>query len=403
MSQRTIMHIDLDAFFVSVEQVLNPNLKGKPVVVGGKADQRGVVATASYEARVYGLHSGMPLITASRLCPQAIFVEGNYLKYREVSKKFMAILSGFSPFIEPGGLDEAFLDVTGFESLHGSIFQMATSIKNRITKELGLNASIGIAACKIVAKVASDESKPDGLLEIPPGQEASFFEPMPIRKLPGIGPKTETVLKKMGISTLGELACAPEEVLKSRFGVYGKMLHCHARGEDTRSVSARGEAGSISREVTFSKDTNDKALMSAELRYLSEKVGADLRNHRIQAKCITIKLRYSDFTTITRSLTLARGTDSDQIIFENGDNLMRKELGSGRRAIRLIGICASGLNEPGNQLALLDSSGQRLEILNRVVDRIRLKYGFSSIQTGRTLWLKDMFQGNKPGSDNKRK
>ena len=403
MSQRTIMHIDLDAFFVSVEQVLNPNLKGKPVVVGGKADQRGVVATASYEARVFGLHSGMPLVTAARLCPQAIFIGGSYSKYREASKKFMAILSDFSPFIEPGGLDEAFLDVTGFESLHDSIFQMASTIKNRITKELGLVASVGIASCKIVAKVASDESKPDGLLEIPFGQEAAFLEPMPIRKLPGIGPKTEITLKSMGISTLGKLASTPEEVLKSRFGVYGAMLQRHARGLDKRTVSERGEAGSISREVTFSRDTKNKTFLSAELRYLCEKVGADLRDDRMRAKCVTLKLRYSDFTTVTRSRTLAQATDADQVIFENGDDLMRKTLSADRRSVRLIGIGVSGLNEPGYQLTLMDDSRQRMELLNRAVDRIRNKYGFASIQTGRTLWLKDMFRDNNNTSNNKGK
>ena len=179
MAQRTIMHIDLDAFFVSVEQVLNPELKGKPVVVGGKPDQRGVVATASYEARAFGLHSGMPLVTAVRLCPQAIFIEGSFPKYREASEKFMAILADFSPFIEPMGLDEAYLDVTGFESLHGSIRQMALEIKKRVREEPGLIASIGIATCKVVAKVASAASKPDGLIEVPAGEEAAFLAPLP--------------------------------------------------------------------------------------------------------------------------------------------------------------------------------------------------------------------------------
>ena len=187
MAQRTVMHIDLDAFFVSVEQVLNPELKGKPVVVGGKPDQRGVVATASYEARAFGLHSGMPLVTAVRLCPQAIFIEGSFPKYREASEKFMTILADFSPFLEPMGLDEAFLDATGFESLHGSVHQMALEIKKRVRAELGLIASIGIATCKVVAKVASDESKPDGLIEVPPGEESAFLAPLAIGKLPGVG------------------------------------------------------------------------------------------------------------------------------------------------------------------------------------------------------------------------
>jgi DNA polymerase IV len=203
MSQRTIIHIDLDAFFVLVEQASDLKLRGKPVVVGGKPGSRGVVATASHEARAFGLHSAMPISTAVRLCPQAIFIEGNYHHYAEVSKNFMAILADFSPFLEPMGLDEAYMDVTGFESLYGTIRQMAVKIKQRVNDELGIVASIDIATCKVVAKVASDESKPDGLIEVPPGREAAFLAPLAIRKLPGIGKKTEQILIGFGIRTIG--------------------------------------------------------------------------------------------------------------------------------------------------------------------------------------------------------
>jgi DNA polymerase-4 len=200
---RRIMHIDLDAFFVSVEQVANPELRGRPVVVGGRPQGRGVVAAASYEARAFGLHSGMPLVTASRLCPQAIFIQGSFPKYRDASRKFMAILADFSPFIEPMGLDEAYLDATGFESIHGSAHEMAAKMKQRVKAELGLNASIGIANSKVVAKVASEEAKPDGLLEVDEGKESSFLAPLPIARLPGVGPKTERKLKRLGITTIG--------------------------------------------------------------------------------------------------------------------------------------------------------------------------------------------------------
>jgi DNA polymerase-4 len=391
MTQRTVMHIDLDAFFVSVEQVLKPELKGKPVVVGGKPDQRGVVATASYEARAFGLHSGMPLVTAVRLCPQAIFIEGSFPKYREASGKFMAILADFSPFLEPMGLDEAYLDATGFESLHGSICQMAVEIKHRVREELGLIASIGIATCKVVAKVASDESKPDGLIEVPAGEEASFLAPLAIDKLPGVGKKTEQVLKGLGISTIGKLARMPPESLKSRFGVFGVMLHRYANGLDERAISPRGDASSISRETTFARDIGDRIFLSGKLRDLAERVGADLRQKGKQARCITVKLRYPDFTTITRSLTLPQAIDADQTIFQTGDDLMRKALTADRRAVRLIGIEVSNLVEPGKQLSMMKDTEQRQEKLNRAVDHIRAKYGFSAIQTGRTLWLKDIF------------
>ena len=202
---RRIMHIDLDAFFVSVEQALNPELQGKPVVVGGKPDRRGVVASASYEARAFGLHAGMPLTTATRLCPQAIFIEGSFSKYRNASQRFMAILADFSPFLEPVSLDEAYLDVTGFESIYGSIYQMAVAIKQRIKNELRLCASVGIAGGKVVAKVAAELSKPDGLLEVATGKERSFLAPLAIAKLPGIGKKTERILNGLGINTIGQI------------------------------------------------------------------------------------------------------------------------------------------------------------------------------------------------------
>ena len=390
MSQRTIMHIDLDAFFVSVEQVSNPELKGKPVVVGGKPGSRGVVATASYEARAFGLHSAMPLSTAARLCPQVIFIEGNYHLYGEVSKKFMAILSDFSPFLEPMGLDEAFMDVTGFESLHGTIHQMALKIKQRIKDELGIIASIGIATCKVVAKVASDESKPDGLIEIPPGGEAAFLAPLGIRKLPGVGKKTEQVLTGLGITTIGQLARVPPSAMKSRFGVYGGWLHRHANGIDDSPVTPLAEAKSISRETTFEKDTRDFVFLSATMRYLAERVGADLRGLGKRAKCVSIKVRYSDFTTITRQRTLPQLTDVDQTIFKTGNYLLQTAMTADRQAIRLIGIGVSRLSEPGNQLSLMNSTEQRLEKLNRVVDRIRDKYGFTAIQTGSAMQLKNL-------------
>ena len=391
-----IMHIDLDAFFVSVEQVLNPELKGKPVVVGGKPDRRGVVAAASYEARTFGLHSGMPLITASRLCPQAVFIEGNFSRYRDVSKKFMTILADFSPYLEPMGLDEAYLDVTGFESIHGSINKMAAAIKKQIKDELGICASIGIAACKIVAKVASDVSKPDGLVEVPAGEEGSFLAPLPVAQLPGIGKKTQQVLAKLGVGTIGQLAALPSDVLESHFGTYGVVIHEHANGIDNRKVEHPGEAMSISRETTFGTDTGDRQLLLATLRYLSEKVGGALRRQGKRARCVNIKLRYADFTTITRQQTLDQSSDSDQTVFDAGRKLMNKELSSGKQAVRLIGIGVSSLVRE-KQLGMLDTSDMRLEKLNKAIDRIREKYGFTAIQTGRTLLLKDIFPPNKGG------
>ncbi|MDP7286335.1 MAG: DNA polymerase IV [Dehalococcoidales bacterium] len=394
---RRIMHIDLDAFFVSVEQVLNPDLQGKPVVVGGKPDRRGVVAAASYEARAFGLHSAMPLTTASRLCPQAIFIEGNFARYRNASQKFMAILADFSPYLEPLGMDEAYLDATGFESIHGSIRQMAVKIRKRVRNELGLCASIGIADSKAVAKIASDRSKPDGLLEVPPRKEHSFLSPLPVIKLPGIGQKSERILNGLGVSTIGQLAGLPLETLKSHFGTAGELLHDHARGIDHRKVEPPSEAKSISRETTFDQNTRDASLLAATLRYLGERVGSDLRRKSKLTKCVTLKIRYTDFTTITRQQTLGRPSDTDQAIFDHGLKLLKKELSQEEQAVRLIGIKVSSLAEIGRQLDMLDPSACRQEKLNTTIDRIRKKYGFTSIQTGRTLRLKNLFPPDNNG------
>ncbi|MBA7473243.1 DNA polymerase IV [subsurface metagenome] len=387
---RRIMHIDLDAFFVSVEQVENPQLKGKPVVVGGRPDRRGVVAAASYEARAFGLHAGMPLATASRLCPQAIFIVGNFAKYRDASQRFMAILADFSPYIEPMGLDEAYLDVTGFESIHGSTHQMAQAMKQRIKDELGLCASVGIASCKVVAKVASELSKPDGLIEVAGGEERSFLTPLPTAKLPGIGKKAEQALKGLGIVTIGKLSTTPLNILKSHFGVSGEILYRLANGIDDRKVEPSGAAKSISRETTFATDIQHRPQLEATLRYLSERVGGELRQQDKQARCVTLKLRYSDFTTITRRHTLGQTADSDQIIFDTGLKLLKSALVREKRSVRLIGIGVSGLTE-ARQLDMLDSSAHRREQLNKAIDRIRQKYGFTAIQTGRTLLLRDIF------------
>jgi len=394
---RRIMHIDLDAFFVSVEQAQNPDLKSKPVVVGGKPDRRGVVASASYEARRFGLHAGMPLATASRLCPQAIFIEGNFHKYRDASQKFMATLADFSPYLEPLGLDEAYLDATGFESIHSTIRQMAMAIKQRIKDELSICASIGIASGKVVAKIASELSKPDGLLEVPAEKERSFLKPLPVAKLPGIGKKSERILKGLGINTIGQLAALPLSVLKSHFGAASELMHNHANGIDDREVEPPGEAKSISRETTFGKDTRDSSFLKATLRYLSERVGSDLRQKGKLARCVTLKLRYADFTTITRQHTLSQASDTDQTIFDTGSKLLRKELSKEKQAVRLIGIGVSNLVEAGRQLEMLDASTQRLERLNSAIDRIRKKYGFTAIQTGRTLLLKDIFPESDDG------
>ena len=387
---RCILHIDLDAFFVSVEQALAPELVGKPVVVGGRPDRRGVVASASYEARVFGIRAGMPLTQAYRICPQAIFLQGSFPAYRDASERFMTILANFSPCLEPAGLDEAYLDVTGCE-LFGTPYQLASRIKERVKKELKLIASVGMASCKVVAKIASDLGKPDGLVEVAAGQEKDFLAPLPVANLPGVGKKTEQSLKAMGIKTIGQLAVLPIEVIKNHFGSFGLMIHHYANGMDSREVEAPGEAKSISRETTFAEDTSDKVFVQAMLRYLCERVGAELRQETKHARTITLKLRYSDFETITRRFSSKEAIDADELIFAGAVKLLEQALAEKRKLVRLIGIGVSNLVSYGKQLNLLDSRPQRLAHLDKAIDRIRNKYGFTAIQTGRTLLLKDIF------------
>ena len=390
---RRIFHIDLDAFFVSVEQILNPALKGKPVIVGGQPDRRGVVAAASYEARAYGIHSAMPLAKAYQLCPGAIFLQGNFSRYREFSGKFMDILAQFSPDLEPGGLDEAYLDITGCD-IYGTPHQTAVTLKERVKKEVGIIASIGISSCKIVSKIASDLGKPDGLVEVTEGKERESLSPLSIEKLPGVGKKTEEKLKSLGIKTLGQLAELTPEFVKTYIGSFGLVLHRHARGIDNRPVEARGEAKSISREITFSEDTYDHRILKGVLRNLCERVGADLRSHNKQAHTVSIKLRYDTFETLTRSHSTEEAVSTDEAIFIWALQLLERVLAGTKRRVRLIGVEVSNLSGEGKQLYLLDSQVQQQERLDKAVDRIRKKYGFSVVQTGRTLALKEIFESN---------
>jgi len=383
---RCIFHIDLDAFFVSVEQVLNPKLKGKSVIVGGDPERRGVVASASYEARPFGIHAGMPSSKARRLCPQAIFIRSHFSLYKDASANFMKILGDFSPYIEPLGLDEAYLDVTGCEEPYGSPRQLALAIKERIHKELEITASVGIATCKVVAKIASDLCKPDGLLEIAPGEEQAFLNPLPVAKLPGVGEKTEQSLKEMGITTIGELASLPSDTIKRQFGATGAVLHSYARGIDDREVEAPGEAKSISQQLTFARDTLDRNFLEANLHNLCQEVCQELRSQNKRARCVAIRLRYADFKTITRQVILKEASDVTQVIFATAQQLLSKTLAQQKKPIRLIGIRISSLVGEEKQLPMFDSGTEKPEHLDKAIDKIRSKYGSTAIKTGNGIF-----------------
>ena len=380
--ERCILHVDMDAFFASVEQARDPSLRGKPVVVGGEPGQRGVVAAASYEARRYGLRSAMPLATAYRLCPQAVFLRGDFSLYRDYSRRLREMFRAVTPLVESGGLDEAYLDMTGFEVLYGPPRQVAVKLKERIKRELEITASVGIASNKLVAKVASDQRKPDGLVEVPPGQEAAFLAPLPVRSIPGIGAVTTQALTRLGISRVGELASTPLSVLQSVFGSLAPHLLNVARGIDTSPVHEHGEAKSVSHSTTFAQDTLDLSFVRATLASLSERVGARLRKKGRAARTVHLTVRFADFETLTRSQTLSQATDSDQVLFTVGWRLLSQSL-SGKK-IRLVGIGVDGLVEKSLQLSLLEPRRPPAEV-DRCLDAIRARHGFDAIQRGRTL------------------
>lgn len=382
---RQILHIDMDAFFVSVEEVRDPSLAGKPVIVGGDPNGRGVVAAASYAARKYGIHSAMPLVTARRLCPHAIFLRGSHGVYGKFSSRVFDVLEKYSPSVEPMSLDEAYLDLTGCERLHGPILQTAERMRNEIKKTVGINASIGIASNKLIAKVASDYAKPSGMLWIPQGKERRFLAPLPVGRLPGIGPKSVQQFQRMGIKTIGQLAELPRELLEKTYGKYGADLYLKARGIHDSPVLKRGDNQSIGRETTLESDSLNPAFLESTLSYLVEKAAAQLRDSGLRARCVTLKLRYSDFKTLTRSRTLCEAVCEDHVIYGTAVGLFRKLFTHCTR-VRLIGVSLSSLTPYRSaQMDLFEKmSPEHWDRLYRGIDRIRHKYGFRSILRGRS-------------------
>ncbi|HUS05365.1 MAG TPA: DNA polymerase IV [Bryobacteraceae bacterium] len=380
---RTIFHVDMDAFFVSVEELFDPSLKGKPVVVGGRHDQRGVVSAASYAARKFGVHSAMPLRTAYKLCPQALFIDGNPKRYRECSRKVLEVLGHFSPKVEMASIDEAYMDLTGTGRLHGPPLRAAHLLHERMKKDTGLNCSVGIATSRLVAKVASDQAKPNGVLWIPPGVEAAFLAPLEIRKIPGVGKKTEERLATLGIRQVGDLAKLDASFLEAQLGKWGLALAGKAQGLDAggyfdSDVGEDEDPKSISHEHTFDEDTADAAVLEATLAKLSEMVGRRLREHELFARTVQIKLRYTDFSTFTRAATLDHGTQLDIDIIELSRALFRRNWTG--RDIRLLGVQTSSLDGSEGQLSLLEESKtSRWRNALTAVDRIREKFGDSSV------------------------
>jgi len=381
---RTILHVDLDAFFAAVEQRDQPELRGKPVVVGmGGSNDRGVVAAASYEARVFGVHSALPIRTARRLCPDCIFVPVRGAVYASVSRDVMAILRRFTPVVEPISIDEAFMDVTASRALFGDGRAIATRIKATIREELELTASVGVASTKLVAKVGSDLRKPDGLVVVEPGDEAAFLAPLPISRLWGVGPSTAAALRDFGVATIGDLAAMDRASLVRRFGQHGAALVDRAHGRDVDPVSDPDAAKSVGHEHTFDEDTSDPEVLERTLLTMSEGVSARLRDAGVRATTVTVKVRDSAFATVTRQRKLVEPTDLTEPIWRAALDLARPEF-RGKR-IRLVGVTASGLGER-DQLAMFDGiSDDRQRRVVVAADELRHRFGTRAVTRARLV------------------
>jgi len=381
--ERTILHIDMDAFFAAIEVLDHPEFKGKPVIVGGTTN-RGVVSTANYEARGFGIHSAMPIFQAREKCPGAVFLKVNMPRYKEISGKIMKILEDFTPLVEPVSIDEAFLDITGMEGLLGNPEQIARQIKDRIYSETSLTCSIGIAPNKFLAKIASDLHKPDGLTIIQAEEVDTFLATLPVEKIPGVGKRTLDALKRYGIKTAGEIKSFSEDQLVKRFGKFGLRLHELSHGHDSSPVVPSREMKSISAEETLPYDTNDLNLLSNKLKGFAEKVAESLRIHGRKGKTITVKIKFSDFTAVTKAQTIAHATDISQVILLTARQLLEDQPLPNR--VRLIGLEVSNLSdrEGDAQMHLfpIGTDEEREGKIDKALDEIRGKYGRKVIKRG---------------------
>ena len=381
---RHIIHLDMDAFYPAVEMLDNPELKGKPVIVGGSRE-RGVVSSASYEARTYGVHSAQPMATAMRLCPNGIVLPVRMSRYKEVSEQVFEIFYFFTPLVEPLSIDEAFLDVTGSTRLFGSPIEIAQKIKQMVAEKTGLTISAGVAPSKFVAKIASDIEKPDGLTVVPADKVRTFLDPLPIKKMWGVGKVTQKALSRIGIHTFKDLSQMSAEVLEKNFGKHGIHMHQLSKGIDERNVVTSHDVKSIGHENTYSEDILDVESAKRELLSLANRVARRMRRKGFEGKTITLKVKYHDFVQITRSVTLPTGTNDSTDIYANICRLVEKTA-VGKRPVRLLGISLSKLSniDSGHQLSLFDphAAKEKRKKLNKTLDSMFEKFGDKGIRPG---------------------
>jgi DNA polymerase-4 len=374
---RDIIHLDMDAFYASVECLDNPALRGKPVIVGG-GRERGVVSSASYEAREYGVHSAQPNAHAARLCPHGIFLPVRMGRYKEISDRVFTIFGRFTPLVEPLSIDEAFLDVTGSRRLFGTPVEIAQRIRGMVRQEIGLTVSAGVAPTKFVAKIASDLHKPDGLTVVPRGKVKEFLDPLPIDTLWGVGEKTLLSLTCLGVRTISDLRRVPLELLIEKFGTHGRAMYRHARGKDTREVEPTREVKSLGREETYLEDIKERDEAQREILSLAVKVARRMRRYGFAGRTVTLKVKYSNFTQITRSVTLPKGTDDAHEIYQACTRLLEKTA-VGKRRVRLLGVSLSHFSFLGEetQLSLFNEEVvvQKVKRLHQALDTVSDKFG----------------------------
>ena len=382
-----ILHVDQDAFYASVEERDRPELVGKPVIVGGAAEKRGVVSAANYVARRYGVHSAMPSATAHRLCPHGIYLPPRIGYYAEISRQIRDIFEQFTPLVEPLSLDEAFLDVTGTEHLFGSAVEIARQIKQTIREEVRLVASVGVAPNKFLAKIASDLKKPDALVVVEADKVQEFLDPLPVERLWGVGKQSSKVFQRLGIRTICQLRQCPPDMLQARFGSSGEHLWELARGRDDRPVVPEREAKSISNETTFERDIADMDVLRAWLVDLVEQVGWRLRRHSLRGRTLHLKVRFADFSTITRSLTLPEPTNVTDELRRAADEMLCQRLPAGHLPVRLVGMGVSGMDDTGQVQGLLfdGEERERQSQVDSVADQIKARFGTGAIRRGSGL------------------
>ena len=395
MKESSIIHIDVDAFFASVEKSFNPILSNKPVIVGGNENQRACVHTSSYEARMSGVKTGMPIQMARKLCPEAVCLKGDFRRYRAASETIKKILYRLTPYVEVSSIDDVYIDVTGFERSFNSIYEITNHIKSEIYNELKITVSIGAGTSKLIARIASAHNKPDGITIVPPGKEKEFISKLPVSELPGIGRVSENSLKEIGIRTIGDIAKVSKSLIIQIFGINGRKIWEYANCIDNRLIKAKEISKQISRETSFEEDTDNEEFIVGIIAYLSERIAHKLRENCWICGSVRLKLSFSDKVNASHSHVLSKATDDSSVIFREVMKIYEK-MKFRRTRVKLVSAAVSKIERKYNQ-TLLFQQDLKKEKLNKKIDIVRYKFGFTSLYPANTMLLKTNYRMEKHG------